>query len=315
MEAAPASRERRVLTKQQWDLVCEFTQPRTAPDVYRSALIDDADFPLESLAELLDVWVDAGILEVSEAEAPAPEPDRCLRDYLRQDIFGNSELVSQVATQLQAGRLVVIPDAIQPELAHEVWRALDAHQDWYPFETTSSSPGFHFSHHNIDEPLPDTVRDAMALFKSESTRRFAQSISGRPCSGGTSITASWYQPGDFSLPHTDSAATRTVAFVWHLARDWDDVWGGQLVWCPTGAFVFPRFNSLSMFNVTGTSLHFVAAVSRRAMGKRLGLNGWWHQPPDETTEPRPRDETRQHVVTSYGAPLSYIGGHNGVVIV
>ena len=109
-----------------------------------------------------------------------------------------------------------------------------------------------------------------------------------------------------------------VAFVWHLARDWNDVWGGQLVWSPSGAAVYPRFNALSIFNVSDASVHCVAAVSQRALGKRFGINGWWHceapavelgPPPPESAGPRP------HVTTSYGPPVLRIGGEDGVIIV
>ena len=121
------------------------------------------------------------------------------------------------------------------------------------------------------------------------------------------MTASWYQPGDFSLPHTDGHVERSVAFVWHLTKDWDDTWGGQLAWCRNGAAVYPRYNSLSLFNVSDTSLHFVAAVSRRATGKRLGVNGWWRRSP----QPDARDEAAHeqvvgHVTATYGAPIRHI---------
>jgi Rps23 Pro-64 3,4-dihydroxylase Tpa1-like proline 4-hydroxylase len=92
------------------------------------------------------------------------------------------------------------------------------------------------------------------------------------------FSASWYLPGDHSLPHTDAIASgggarRQVAFIWHLAKDWQSEWGGALFWCPKTLYLPPVFNSLVLFNVGPGTSHFVTQVSPYA-GKRLAINGW-----------------------------------------
>lgn len=84
-----------------------------------------------------------------------------------------------------------------------------------------------------------------------------------------------YQPGDYSAPHNDTGAGRHVAFIHHLTKDWDDTWGGDMVWCsPYGAFA-PSFNTLFLFKVSDDSFHFVNQVTEYARHKRLCVNGWF----------------------------------------
>lgn len=84
--------------------------------------------------------------------------------------------------------------------------------------------------------------------------------------------------GDHSLPHTDWVGQRTVAYVWHLSKNWKPEWGGALYWAQHHHAVatYPAsFNTLVLFSVTTTSAHFVTTVSPNHKGKRLTFNGWW----------------------------------------
>jgi len=325
VEAFPEGRAPAFLSLAQWRLVTEFSSPRDADEVYAES---DAEISRDDLVALLDGWVASGILERDASGAPAAADERSLVDVLRRDVFGDPALVEQVGAQLRAGRLIVIPDAIDPALADEAWHALDRHPAWLPHEPVRQSPGHHYRHHNVQEPAPLALRTCMALFDSPRTKAFIEQLSGRPCGGAAALTAAWYQPGDYGMPHTDEAVDRTVSFIWHLTRDWDDAWGGQLVWCHSGASVFPRFNSLSIFCTSAHSMHFAAAVSSRARGKRLAINGWWHQPrseapgelapPGSGAGPGPWPGPGMmdgHVVAAYGPPLARVGGAGGVIVV
>ena len=66
-----------------------------------------------------------------------------------------------------------------------------------------------------------------------------------------------------------------MAFVWHLTKDWDPKWGGDLYWCRAHHFVTPSFNTLALFTVGPDSAHFVTHVAPGARSKRLAINGWW----------------------------------------
>jgi Rps23 Pro-64 3,4-dihydroxylase Tpa1-like proline 4-hydroxylase len=104
-------------------------------------------------------------------------------------------------------------------------------------------------------------------------------ISGRDCSGEAGAAAAWYRPGEYALPHDDSVAdqARSVAYIWYLTKDWQQEWGGSLFWCPTGQYLRPSFNVLTIFNVIPSNVHFICPVALTATAKRLSVNGFWHR--------------------------------------
>src|SRR5262249_33374978 len=83
--------------------------------------------------------------------------------------------------------------------------------------------------------------------------------------------------GEYALPHDDSTGTasRAVAYIWYLTKEWRQEWGGALFWCPTGQYICPRFNMLVMFIVTPSNMHLICPVAPAATGKRLTINGFW----------------------------------------
>jgi hypothetical protein len=181
---------------------------------------------------------------------------------------------------LVAGRLVVIRDAFHLAFAERMFRCLDDCTEWKLHEHFEDH--FHFHHHNLYDPqtFPPDLAWCRRIFESEPTKGFVHRLSGRDCSGGTPFSASWYLPGDHSLPHCDLVKTgedesRQLAFVWHLTRDWRPAWGGAFFWCATSRYLAPSFNTLLLFAVGHRSYHFVTHVSPYARSKRLAINGWW----------------------------------------
>ncbi|KAL3916007.1 MAG: hypothetical protein SGPRY_006999 [Prymnesium sp.] len=103
-------------------------------------------------------------------------------------------------------------------------------------------------------------------------------LTQRDCMGDCTGAPSRYRPGDHSLPHTDWAGQRTVAYVWHLSQKWKPEWGGALYWAKnhhSKATYHASYNTLVLFTVTTTSAHFVTTVSPHAKQQRLAYNGWW----------------------------------------
>jgi Rps23 Pro-64 3,4-dihydroxylase Tpa1-like proline 4-hydroxylase len=163
---------------------------------------------------------------------------------------------------MAAGRLVVIRDAFVASFAERIHRSLDACVAWQVYERYEKH--FHYHHHNLykTSDYPPDLAWCEQIFGSLATKALATRLSGRECMGPTAVSASWYLPGDHSLPHTDAVpasdtATRQVAFVWHLARDWRSEWGGALFWCPKSLYLPPVFNTLMLFNVGPNARHFV----------------------------------------------------------
>jgi 2OG-Fe(II) oxygenase superfamily len=212
-----------------------------------------------------------------------------LQTYLSPHVLAD-DAVRRIATGIAAGKLVLLRNALREPFAERMFQCLDTFVDWKLHETYSQSPRgrehrdpFQYHHHNIyDESVyPPDLKWCQDIFSSEETTRLIGQLSGQDCSGSTSFSASWYQPGDHSLPHNDRVISdkpnevRTVAFVWHLSKDWRPEWGGALYWCPTLRYVPPSFNTLALFVVTRVSTHFVTQVSPYARTKRLAINGWW----------------------------------------
>ena len=203
-----------------------------------------------------------------------------IETYLRPSLRGPGSAMEQVGARLAAGALVVIRGAFEPAFAERMHHSLDACTTWRVYEKYEEH--FHYHHHNLYECPPDLAW-CDKVFSSAATKAWVTRLSGRSCMGPTEFSASWYLPGDHSLPHNDAVASgddarRQVAFIWHLAKDWQSEWGGALFWCPKALYLPPVFNSLLLFNVGPGTSHFVTQVSPYAQGKRLAINGWWTGP-------------------------------------
>jgi hypothetical protein len=206
-----------------------------------------------------------------------------MRSYLTPAIADDPALLADVGRHLRAGRLIVVREAFRPAFAERLHAALDGCAGWELHEDYAHAH-FHYRHHNLydERRFPPDLRWCVEILRSAETRAFIQALADRRCTGEAQFSASWYRPGDYSLPHTDlvgpPAARRKVAMVWHLTRDWQPGWGGEFYWCPTRQYVAPSFNTLLLFTVRSDSTHFVTAVAPHARGKRLAINGWWTGP-------------------------------------
>ena len=196
-------------------------------------------------------------------DAALPDALFSIKPYLNP-AWLQARHIEIVKARLSTGALVVVRDAFQHAFAE--FRCLDACTAWKVYE--GGSKGFHYRHHNlyVKGDYPADLKWCERVFDSSASRDFAGQLSGRQCTGSTEFSASWYLPGDHSLPHTDAVAhvadeNRQVAFIWHLAKEWRPEWGGELFWCPHFANITPRFNSLVLFNVGPDSVHFVTMVS------------------------------------------------------
>jgi len=220
---------------------------------------------------------DADAKAAGDASLPSVET------YLRPSLRGLGSALANALPRLAAGELIVIRDAFEPDFAEQMYRSLDRCTAWRPYEGYEEDFSYH--HHNLYHPeeYPADLAWCSKVFASSSTKAWVTRLSGRSCPGPVQFSASWYLPGDYSLPHNDIAesgenSNRQVAFVWHLAKDWRSEWGGALFWCARAYYLPPVFNTLLLFNVGTESNHFVTHVSPYAQGKRLAINGWWTGP-------------------------------------
>lgn len=290
----------------------QFAESRSVGEVYRTL---ETDMDELGFAGLLAGLAARGLLiAVSEdGRQAAPQPE--LSVILRKGLFDDPKISSAIRRGLREGRAIVIPDAFRPALAEKIHAALAASTAWTPYQGVEND--FHFSHHNISEPhsFPDVMIDLQAIFASTSTKRFMARLSGRDCAGELQFGASQYLPGDYSLPHDDAGQSRTVAFVWHLAKDWQADWGGALFWAQTGSYIRASFNTLTLFNVSPATIHFVTPVSPYATGRRISVNGWWTS---STSQQLAQPSTRRGIPmiesSRYGKAARILGGAHPIAM-
>lgn len=147
----------------------------------------------------------------------------------------------------------------------------------WKLEEQCNDDGFNYHHHNVYNHADDSyfVKAARDMLNHPASKIFMHNLTQRDCHGQTFASPSYYMPRDHSLPHTDFKNARTVAFVWHLSKNWIPEWGGALYWHPDRRFLHASYNTLSLFSVSPKSFHFVTSVSPYATERRLTFNGWW----------------------------------------
>ena len=160
-----------------------------------------------------------------------------LEYYLRQRFASHPDALDSIRQKLRDGKLVVIHNAFPQAMADAAWADLNAIPDsHWPLHQNCETSGFCYAHHNIYDAsqFTATMNDTLQVFDQPASQNFMADLSGRNCYGSPAPganppgTASYYMPGDHSLPHTDHISYRTVAYVWHLSKDWRPEWGGAL---------------------------------------------------------------------------------------
>lgn len=232
----------------------------------------------EDLSKWSDDALDATLAALADG---SPSIER----FLSPALLADPDILADARRQLRDGKLVALRNAFHPAFAESVHRDLrTASMPWALNEANLES-GFAYQHHNVYDPSlwSERLRLADDTFKSSASKRWVEELTGRDCSGEAVSSPSHYKAGDHSLPHTDWAGQRTVAFVWHLSAGWRPEWGGALYWLPeslahvANSQYAASFNTLILFSVTTRSAHLVTPVSRHAAptAKRLAVNGWY----------------------------------------
>lgn len=200
--------------------------------------------------------------------------------YLNPALTDDPALLADAGRRLRANEVVVLRDAFRPEFAEAVHRELSAKAAPWSLNEEWFADGYAYRHHNVYSTglWSHRLNKTFAVFDSAETKAWMEAFTARDCSGPALGSPSHYRAGDHSLPHTDWTGQRTIAYVWHLSKDWRPEWGGALYWAQNDHAVatYPAsFNTLVLFSVTPTSAHFVTTVSPQAKQKRLAFNGWW----------------------------------------
>mmetsp|Transcript_24419 Transcript_24419/g.37350 ORF Transcript_24419/g.37350 Transcript_24419/m.37350 type:complete len:219 (-) Transcript_24419:586-1242(-) len=155
-----------------------------------------------------------------------PKVGDSITSFLNPNLFQDPETIHNIKQQLRAGKPVMIHNAFQPEYAEAMYQDLSSAEGAFELhEYAHEQDDFSCYHYNIYDLQKYTplMNATLELFNSTATKEFASELSGRRCGGQTWPAASWYKPGSHSLPHSDWADQRTVAYVWHLTKGWKHV--------------------------------------------------------------------------------------------
>jgi hypothetical protein len=234
-----------------------------------------------------------------------PDATMDITRYLNAE-YTDPVKMQEIASRLQAGEMVALRDAFKTAFAEITYREICSDSAPWSHNEAYFPDGYAYKHSNIFDQgkWTDRLNKTFGVFSSDSTKAWAEALTQRDCSGVCVGAPSLYRPGDHSLPHTDWAGQRTVAFVWHLSKDWLPEWGGSLYWARNhhnNATYPASFNTLVLFGVATTSAHFVTTVSpHSAPHKRLTFNGWWQSswmPRADTAEDKLDTKQKRSAVT------------------
>lgn len=276
-----------------FQLLIVFAEQKTVQQAFDSL---DADVDLNEFKAIIDGFVDRGLLSRDQPVDDAHDPQQ----FLNPGIFSDPARIDKLRTWLRQGRAIIIPDALPRDFAEDVHRDLSQSTRWTVVE--GGHDFFHFRTSVISDIEGQTpaLTECSRFFRSTATRRFIADLTGKDCSGRPHVTAGWYRPGEYALPHDDTGTKgRSVAYVWYLTKDWRQEWGGAFFWCPTGQYLLPRFNTLMIFNVMPSNVHLVCPVAPIATSKRITINGFWtHSEP--VGRPTPVDPSALVSPHAYG---------------
>jgi hypothetical protein len=266
-------------------LLVQFAQPATSQHVYGRM---STDASLAQFQERLEAFVKMGLLVAGAPERRGSRPrPKSMRDVLSPRIM-RRPVLRKLSEYLRRDEVCIIHDAFAPRFAERVHASLLQSKHWKLYEEIK--PFFAYHHHNLylEAQYPEVLQECMQILSAEATKQLVEELAGIDCSGEVQFGASQYLPGDYSLPHNDTNANRSVAYIWHLTKGpWRPEWGGQFFWCRSATSILPSFNTLTLFRVNQHSTHFVCAVSPLAAGRRLAVNGWWTRRLPEGVRPEP----------------------------
>jgi len=181
----------------------------------------------------------------------------------------------QIRNFLKYDKAIALHDELY---ASDSWDVYESFNRWYQFHFKAiymSKPAFH--QHRL-------LKKISTLMSGPIVNEWIRDISASEVNGTTITGASYYQAGDYTMPHTDKAGgsntvneKRRVAFILHLTKAWNPKFGGDMVWMNPSYHFHPSFNSMTFFAVSKSSWHFVSPVAAITPDhiKRLAFSGWW----------------------------------------
>ena len=193
----------------------------------------------------------------------------------------------KVKIAMGARRPIQIRNALKKDFADKLHKELYQSDSYYVREGYHPLYQFHFSaFYDSDIELFKKHPNLSALHNMLGSDYVYDWISDVSSSSVDRLvtSASLYRPGDYVMPHSDvnhdkiNGVRRRVAFILHMASQWDPSFGGDLVMLNPLTPIAPIYNSITLFPVNSNSFHFVAPVAHNVpfpKFKRLAVSGWF----------------------------------------
>lgn len=209
-----------------------------------------------------------------------------LKKYFQNWLF-DDEMKQKVKIAMGARKPIQIRNALQKDFADKIHRELYYSKSYYLREGYRSLYQFHFSaFYKTDEQEFKKHPNLSLLHNMLAGEYVLNWISDVSASSVDHLvtSASLYRPGDYVMPHTDvnydavTGRKRRVAYILHMASQWEPTFGGELIMMNPTTPIAPIYNAITLFPVTSSSFHFVAPVAHNVpypKYKRLAVSGWF----------------------------------------
>lgn len=199
---------------------------------------------------------------------------------LNPDYFNNSD----VQKALTDDGIAVLDNILLPDKAEALYTELTSNSVWHREHIDREGEDgtrFVYKRNRIQFDSGsegESLTELREFLRSDTCLDWVTLMSGLSCFDVEGSAASM-SPGDFLGRHNDDVGGfgRVIAYVLYLTKDWQEPWGGELVFEPKNIVVAPSFNKLVMFRVNKDSFHHVNKISEGALSPRLNVVGWFNK--------------------------------------
>lgn len=220
-----------------------------------------------------------------------------LPKYLDPEPFTQPADLDWIRSELAQDRLVIVRDAFDRDLAEALHAELEQASHW-------SVRRDYGKHHQVfheelsGEALTPALQTLGEAWRSAATREWIEQLRGRPFVGSAQLEAMWLYPGHYVNAYA-RAAGRSLSMYWDLTKNWDDEWGGSLIWLASGTVIRPSFNTLLLCPDDPSGARYsITPVNPTARGRRFAVTFLRCEPRAAEEDARERDGGRQALVAA-----------------
>lgn len=193
-----------------------------------------------------------------------------LPTYLDSEAFTERANLDWIRNELAQDRLVIVRDAFDRGLAETIHAELEQASRW-------SVRRDYGRHHQVSyeeligEHLTPGLQTLGEAWRSAATRAWIEELRGRRFVGSAEVEAMWLYPGHYVNAYARDVA-RSMSMYWDLTKDWDDEWGGNLIWLASGTVLRPSFNTLLLWPEDPRGDRYaITPVNPTARGRRFAV--------------------------------------------